>query len=206
MDGRRKNGVLFRLARAQGRDGSTTALGFFRFFSNFESSIAQNKTMLRLFFILNALVLSLLPISLAAQKGLSGLWEGTITEGGLHAKDGHRLELYLRVQDRHIKGQSYIYVSKDSIITRQLSGRIYDDSSVYLEEVPPTILPGGVPSPQSQAAPNGEFSRKYQFVFKRSIWDSSLQGYWQEITDEVFSRQRQLGRIILKKKPLDTKA
>jgi hypothetical protein len=162
--------------------------------------------MLRLFFILNALSLSLLPLSLAAQKGLSGLWEGTITEGGLHSKEGHRFELYLRVQDRHIKGQSYIYVSKDSIIIRQLSGRIYDDNSVYLEEVPPAMLPGGKATPASPPTPNREFSRKYQFVFKRSIWDSSLQGYWQEVTDEIFSHQRQLGRIILKKKPLDSKA
>jgi hypothetical protein len=163
--------------------------------------------MLRLFFILNALSLSLLPLSLAAQKGLSGLWEGTITEGGLHSKEGHRFELYLRVQERHIKGQSYIYVNKDSIITRQLSGRIYDDSSVYLEEVPPpAILPGGKPTPESPPGANRGFSRKYQFVFKRSIWDSSLQGYWQEVTDEIFSHRRQLGRIILKKKPLDSKA
>ncbi len=157
--------------------------------------------MLRLFFLLNSILLSISPLSLTAQKALSGIWEGIITEGGLHTKDGHRFELFLQVQDGHIKGQSYIYIRKDSIITRRLSGRMYEDRSVYLEEAPARL--GNWEEGQGSA---GEFSRKYQFVFKRSIWDSSLEGYWQDIPTDSSSHKRQRGRIILKKKAPDTKA
>jgi hypothetical protein len=157
--------------------------------------------MLRLFFLLNGILFSILPLSLPAQKALSGLWEGIITEGGLHTKDGHRFELFLQVQDGHIKGQSYIYVSKDSIITKRLSGKMYEDRSVYLEEAPTRL--GSWEEDEGSA---GEFSRKYQFVFKRSIWDSSLEGYWQDISTNSSSHKRQRGRIILKKKAHDAKA
>ncbi|MCB9287326.1 MAG: hypothetical protein H6560_08415 [Lewinellaceae bacterium] len=138
-------------------------------------------------------------LPLNAQKGLSGLWEGVITEGGLHSKEGYRFQLYLEVKGKDIEGRSYIFVSVDSIVQMDLRGKLYQDNSVYLEEV------GREWTEAEEAAieegvPPGKFSRKYQFIYKRSIWDPSLEGYWQEVTPMPFYFKRERGKIFLEKK------
>lgn len=144
-------------------------------------------------------------VSLSAQNGLAGLWEGEITKGGLHTENGYRFELYLTVKDGHIKGQSYIYVSEDSIITRRLSGRMYEDRSIYLEEVSPGLVSSSNESFSGDVSASA-FTRKYQILYNRSIWDTNLEGYWQEVTPHSFSEKRQRGRVKLKKKENKAKA
>ncbi|MCB9041636.1 MAG: hypothetical protein H6557_33905 [Lewinellaceae bacterium] len=144
--------------------------------------------------------ISFLPLS--AQKtlaGLSGLWEGTITEGGIYSKQGYRFQLYLEVNEKYIKGRSYIHISADSIVQMQLRGQRYQDNSIYLEEVDPTWTQEEEAAIEQGASPQ-QFSRKYQFIYKRSIWDSSLEGYWQEVTPAPFNFKRERGRIFLEKR------
>lgn len=148
-----------------------------------------------------ALIFALIAICLQplhAQKGLAGLWEGTITEGGIYAAGGHRFELFLEVNEKYIKGRSYIYIGQDSIVQMALRGQMYNDRSVYLEEASPNwrreeegAIGAGVP-------PKG-FTRKYQFVYKRGLEGSSLEGYWQEVTSMPFHDKRQRGRIFLRR-------
>ena len=138
-------------------------------------------------------------LPLNAQKGLSGLWEGVITEGGLHSKEGYRFQLYLEVTEQYIKGRSYIYVSADSIIQMDLRGQSYQDNSVYLHEVNPEWTQAEEAAIQEGAAPD-QFSRKYQFIYNRSIWDPNLEGYWQEVTPTPFKLKRERGRIFLERK------
>ena len=143
---------------------------------------------------------TLLPLS--AQKtlaGLSGLWEGTITEGGIYSKQGYRFQLYLEVNEKYIKGRSYIHISADSIVQMQLRGQRYQDNSIYLEEVDPTWTQEEEAAIEQGASPQ-QFSRKYQFIYKRSIWDPSLEGYWQEVTTMPFNFKRERGRVFLEKK------
>ncbi|HMQ49418.1 MAG TPA: hypothetical protein PKA00_18360 [Saprospiraceae bacterium] len=132
-----------------------------------------------------------------AQKGLEGNWEGKITFGGLDGQEQYRFELVLEVKDRSIKGRSYIYISEDSIIYRELSGKIYEDNSVSLKEV---FLedPNGEKRVNSDSV--GNYGRKYQFVYERSIWESTLNGYWQEVIVLPFHARREMGRIYLEKK------
>lgn len=143
-----------------------------------------------------AIVLSF-PVS--AQKGLAGLWEGVITEGGIYTTEGHRFQLYLEVNERYIKGRSYIYIGADSIVQMDLRGQIYSDNSVYLEEVNPEWTAEEEAAIEEGASPD-QFSRKYQFIYKRSIWDPSLEGYWQEVTPMPFNFKREMGRIFLERK------
>ncbi|MCB0571383.1 MAG: hypothetical protein KDC66_16545 [Phaeodactylibacter sp.] len=142
-------------------------------------------------------------LALNAQKGLSGLWEGKITFGGIYSEESYRFELYLQAKDGRIKGQSYIYVSEDSIITRQLSGRMYEDRSIYLEEVDPSLFPA---SGEWLPGDTPAFNRKYQVLFDRSIWDTKLEGFWQEVTPHTFHYKRQRGRVLLRKKTQNAKA
>ena len=143
--------------------------------------------------------------ALFARNGLAGLWEGRITEGGIYSEQGHRFEIFLQVKNGHIKGQSYIYISQDSVITRRLSGRMYEDRSIYLEEIDPNLIGSGKDSMPEDGSP-GVITRKYQVLFNRSIWDTNLEGYWQEITPHSFNHKRQRGRVKLKKKERKAKA
>ncbi len=142
------------------------------------------------------LPLLMLAGALSAQNGLEGLWAGSITEKG--TGEELQVELYLTLEGGYIKGMSYIYVSKDSIIQQELIGKMYQDRSIYMREV--TDGEYGIDNITPKQLEGGKYVRKYQFEFKRSIWESSLNGFWQEITPTPFSVERKLGRIKLERK------
>lgn len=128
-----------------------------------------------------------------AQKQLSGLWEGVITKGGLDARDGYKFELYLELEGNRIKGRSYVYLDKGQVIEMDLRGYLYSDRSIYLQESE------FIPMEGSKALP--DFFRKYQMIFSRSIWENKLEGYWQEVVEQLpLDDRRERGRIFLKKK------
>lgn len=134
--------------------------------------------------------------ALSAQNGLEGLWVGSITE----KSTGRALpvELYLTLEKGYIKGMSYIHVNKDSVITQQLIGKMYQDRSIYMREV--TDGAHSIDNITPKTLEGGKYVRKYQFEFKRSIWESSLNGFWQEVTPTPFSVKRKLGQIKLERK------
>ena len=55
-----------------------------------------------------------------------------------------------------------------------------------------------IPAGDSEVAPT--FYRKYQMIFNRSVFGSTLEGYWQEIIMSPFDQFRDRGKISLKKK------
>lgn len=140
--------------------------------------------------------LLLLAGALSAQNGLEGLWTGSISERG--TGEEMRVELYLTLEDGYIKGMSYIHITKDSILRQELVGKMYQDRSIYMREV--TEGEDGINPIAPKALEGGQYMRKYQFEFKRSIWESSLNGFWQEITPKSFSVERKLGQIKLERK------
>ena len=130
--------------------------------------------------------------SLSAQELLNGLWEGVLTQGNLDAREGYRLELYLKVEGARITGRSYLYLDKNKIVEMELSGYIYEDRSVYLKEDKWIKREG-----MDMAPP---FPRKFQLVYSRSVWENKLEGYWQELRPkgEVL-KSKEYGRIFLKR-------
>ena len=134
--------------------------------------------------------------ALSAQNGLEGLWVGSISEKGT----GKTLpvELYLTLEKGYIKGMSYIYVSQDSVVKQELIGRMYQDRSIYMREV--TDGEYSIDDITPEQLEGGKYVRKYQFEFKRSIWESSLNGFWQEVTPTPLSVKRKLGQIKLERK------
>lgn len=139
--------------------------------------------------ILSALIL-LIALSLSAQKSLEGLWVGTVT-GGIHSETGYKFEMIIEVEGGTIKGKSYVHLGPDEVIEMELRGRMYQDRSIYMQDIEFVATEGKEILPQ--------FYRKYQFAYSRSIWESSLEGYWQEIREDAFHPNRKRGRIILKK-------
>lgn len=125
-----------------------------------------------------------------AQKGVSGLWEGTMTIGGLESAKTYPFELWLEQTGSKLRGKSYIHLDDGQVVQMSVEGKIYSDRSMSFEDVEFIASEG-------QLSPS--FTRRYQLIHKRGIYDAGLEGYWQEITPQVLSRQRQLGRISLKK-------
>jgi hypothetical protein len=125
------------------------------------------------------------------QGGLAGSWKGTLTIGGLESTQTKSLELYLQIQGKKITGRSYLELNPGKIVVMSIEGMIFDDRSGLFEEKDffPSDIPGISPP----------FFRKYQFVYKRSIWESTIEGFWQEILEDPLDTKRSLGKIKLKK-------
>jgi hypothetical protein len=163
-------------------------IGSFLFLQILESTqLVMKKIWLLFAFVCLSLLTSV------AQSRLDGLWEGEITYGGLHATQSYRFQLWLEVKGEYITGRSYVFISNEDVLEMEIKGRLYGDWSIYLREV------AFVPMENSDVVPS--YYRKYQFVFNRSIWETSLEGYWQEIFhDELIGiGKRQRGRIKLQR-------
>lgn len=126
-----------------------------------------------------------------AQSHLNGLWEGTMTVGGLQSTQGYPIEMVLEQRGKKVSGRTYLHLSKDRIIEMAVEGRIYDDRSIYFDEIEFINNDG-----EDWIPP---FMRKYQVAWRRGIYENTINGFWQEIKPEVFETSRERGRIVMKK-------
>ncbi len=133
----------------------------------------------------------LFPLFLSAQATLDGLWEGTMTVGGIYSSEALPMQLYITIEGSEIKGRSYVTLPNGEILRMDLLGYYYGDRSMTLVEV---AFAGDV---ENEIMP--EFNRQYQIVYRPDIWNSELRGFWQEVTDLTFSDTRRMGRMVLKK-------
>ena len=143
--------------------------------------------------ILTSLLLLLSgPLLLSGQHPLEGRWEGKITRGGIQSEDGYKFEMYLDIDARgYLTGFATIHLSPVQRIETRLTGKLHQDQSLSLVDLE---MPADI-DPSLRAS----FYRKYQLIYHRSIWESTLNGYWQELTPHHFSDQRRRGRIFLKR-------
>ena len=141
------------------------------------------------------LLLLSLPTVLFCQTSLDGLWEGTMTVGGIYSNEALPMQLYITTEGSEVTGRSYITLPDGEILRMDLSGYLYGDRSIQLVEV---AFAG---DPANDIIP--EFNRQYQIVYRPDIWNSELRGYWQEVTDLTFSDGRRMGRMILSKQKRD---
>ena len=137
-----------------------------------------------------ALFLLLLTSPVSGQKLLGGLWKGTMTVGGLDSGKEIKFELFLEVKGKKLKGRSYVHLAPGKVIEMNVKGKLFEDRSLYLHEIE-FIAPEGVDF-------EPPFNRKYQLTYYRSF-ESTLNGFWQEIITSPFDDYRERGRIKLKK-------
>lgn len=123
---------------------------------------------------------------------LEGLWKGTMTLDGLDSKKKVKFELFLKKEKSQLIGRSYLHLSDSRVIEMEVKGTLYGDLSIYLKESEFIPFPGSDDAPPS-------FNRKYQLLYMPSIWNTKMEGFWQEITGNSYSETRELGRIKLKK-------
>jgi hypothetical protein len=110
------------------------------------------------------------------QERLQGLFEGTLTLGGLESSRRLRLEMAIRIQDGRVSGRSYVHLGRNEI---------------YLEETKEIALPG--------EKPLSPYPRKYQLKYSGSFEEVFLNGFWQQASDAPLEEGRQLGRVRLRK-------
>ncbi|MEM9991570.1 MAG: hypothetical protein AAF738_07375 [Bacteroidota bacterium] len=141
-------------------------------------------------------LLSLFSIQLPAQhQYLSGHWVGHLIEQ--QTEQAPKLidfRLYLVVEQKHLlSGRAYTYSPDGKVQEIRVKGFIHSDRSITLYDEP-IILPE---SPTEDSSHH----RKYQFAYRRSafITENKLSGYWQQIVDAPFDKQRRQGKIELKK-------
>lgn len=127
-----------------------------------------------------------------SQRGLAGLWKGEMTLGGLNSAQKVKFEIFLEVKGKRIKGRSYVHLDNEKTIEMDIKGRMFDDRSLYLHEI--EFIP------TTDTTLQAPFNRKYQLIYNRSF-DSTLDGYWQEIITSPFDDKRERGRIKLRKVP-----
>ncbi len=137
------------------------------------------------------LLCTLFLFSALAQKGLDGRWEGTITHNGKRADQ--KFQLVIEVNGAEVKGRTYLFLEDKSVIEMDFKGRYYYDQSIYFEELE---IPEDLEVDLSLIPP---FLRKFQAIYNRSIFGSTLEGYWQEVTSDILGKKRLRGRIFLKK-------
>lgn len=131
-------------------------------------------------------------VILSAQSRFDGLWEGKLTYGGLTSERSYRFQMWIKSVGRgKLEGRTYIYLSPEEVIEMQIEGRIYDDLSIYLVDREFMPMAGREISPP--------FYRKYQLKFDRSVWETSLDGYWQQVIDAPMDIRRDRGRLKLVK-------
>ena len=135
--------------------------------------------------------LFLLPTLLLAQTSLDGLWEGTMTVGGIYSNEALPMQLYITSEGNQITGRSYVTLPSGEVLRMDLEGQLYGDRSISLVEV---SFAGDA---ENEVMP--EFNRQYQILYRPDLYDSELKGYWQEVTDLTFSNTRRMGRMLLKK-------
>ena len=126
-----------------------------------------------------------------SQERLQGLFEGTLTLGGLESSRRLRLEMAIRIQDGRVSGRSYVHLGRNEILEMELRGYFYQDFSIYVEEIKEIALPG--------EKPLSPYPRKYQLKYSGSFEEVFLNGFWQQASDAPLEEGLQLGRVRLRK-------
>lgn len=114
-----------------------------------------------------------------------------MTVGGIYSDHALPMQLYLTTRGQEVTGRSYVTLPDGKILRMDLKGYIYHDRSLALAEI------NFVGDSDNDVIP--EFNRQYQIVYKPDIWDSTLKGYWQEVTPQTFRPDRRRGRMTLRK-------
>lgn len=141
--------------------------------------------------LLTLVCLLSVPVTLTAQEDLEGLWKGTITAGGLESEESYTFELFLKKEGKKLTGKSYVHLERGKVIEMEVRGWLYGDMSIYMTD--------GEFIPVEGTGVKPRFYRKYQLMYRPSIWKTTLNGYWQEIIPQPFFDGRDRGRIFLKK-------
>ena len=135
--------------------------------------------------------LYIVPAVTTAQTSLDGAWEGEMIVGGIYGTERLPVQMFITLDDGMVTGRTYIKLPDGELVQMNLTGRMYRDRSMEMVET------DYVGSEDNAYFPL--FNRQYQLIYKPDLFDSELQGFWQEVTEDTFNKFRKRGRMRLRK-------
>jgi|GEM_PF-1622108 len=141
------------------------------------------------FFKISFFILFSIPVF--SQNNPSGFWEGVLT---FRASE-HRFEMQIVVKKKKISGVAYLYKTDNEVVTMKIFGKLYWDHSMNIYDLKLTEM--GLEEAEKEET--FSFQKEYQLVYNRSLWDSTLEGFWQEQIPELLDEHSKKGRIFLKR-------
>ena len=125
----------------------------------------------------------------AQSEQVSGLWEGFLA---LH-QQRYPIEMNIHVEENGVlSGFTSVSLPDGKVIEMKVRGKLHLDRSVTVHEF--TIVN------KEELTDIDWYQRNFQLVFKRDLWEMTLEGFWQEQVPHIVDDRTRRGRIFLKKR------
>lgn len=125
----------------------------------------------------------------AQSQHVSGLWDGHLVLN----QQRYNIEMNLNVKNNgNLSGFTSVSLPDGRVIEMKVRGKLHMDRSVTVKEF--KIVN------KDELEDIDWYKRNFQLVFKRDLWEMTLEGYWQEQIPTMVDDKTRIGRIFLKKR------
>lgn len=125
----------------------------------------------------------------AQSQHVSGLWDGHLVLN----QQRYNIEMNLNVKNNgNLSGFTSVSLPDGRVIEMKVRGQLHIDRSVTVKEF--KIVN------KDELEDIDWYKRNFQLVFKRDLWEMTLEGYWQEQIPTMVDEKTRIGRIFLKKR------
>jgi len=125
----------------------------------------------------------------AQAQHISGLWDGHLFLN----QQRYNIEMNLQVNDiGKVSGFTSVDLPDGRVVEMKILGQLHMDRSMTVKEF--KIVN------QEELDDIEWYKRNFQLMFKRDLWEMTLEGYWQEQIPQVVNDKTRIGRIFLKKR------
>ena len=147
----------------------------------------HNRLFMKFFFIFFGLFF-FSPLQ-SQSKHVSGQWDGFMVLN----QQKYPIEMNIHVKGKgKIAGFTSVGLPDGNVIEMKIKGQLHYDRSVTVREI--KIV-------NKEELQEIEWYRKnFQLVFKRDLWEMTMEGYWQEQIPQILDENSKKGKIYLKKR------
>jgi hypothetical protein len=125
----------------------------------------------------------------AQSQHVSGLWDGHLVLN----QQRYNIEMNLNVKNNgNLSGFTSVSLPDGRVVEMKIRGQLHMDRSVTVKEF--KIVN------KDELEDIDWYKRNFQLVFKRDLWQMTLEGYWQEQIPTMVDDKTRIGRIFLKKR------
>jgi hypothetical protein len=132
----------------------------------------------------------LLLTNLNAQSQLiSGLWDGHLVLN----QQKYTIEMNINVKNNgKLNGFTSVSLPDGRVVEMKIRGQLHMDRSVTVREF--RIVN------KDELEDVDWYKRNFQLMFKRDLWQMTLEGYWQEQIPQMVDEKTRIGSVFLKKR------
>ena len=129
-------------------------------------------------------------VNLNAQTSpISGFWDGFLTLNGQR----YTIEIHINVEEGgQLNGFTSVSLPTGKAVEMKINGKVHFDRSVTVREF--SIVN------EEELQDVQWYKKNFQLTFKRDLWETTLEGYWQEQIPQVIDERTKKGQVFLKKR------